>query len=72
NAITIFNKTGHDGMFDYKLFNAAGQQLLNGKINMVINGGAVLPLPAQAATGIYLLELSNEKLAFRQKLLIEK
>src|SRR5260221_4769246 len=72
NAITIFNKTGHDAMFDYKLFNPAVQQLLNGKINMVINGGAVLPLPAQAATGIYLLELSNEKLAFRQKLLIEK
>jgi hypothetical protein len=72
NAITIFNKTGQDGMFVYKLFNAAGQQLLNGKINMAINSGTVLPLPGQAATGIYLLELSNEKIAFSQKLLIGK
>jgi hypothetical protein len=72
NAITIFNKTGRDGIFDYKLFNAAGLQLLNGKINIAMNGGTVLPVPGQTASGMYLLELSNEKLVFRQKLLIEK
>jgi hypothetical protein len=72
NAITIFNKTGEDGMFDYKLFNAAGQQLLSGKINMAANCSAVLPVPGQASTGMYLLELNNEKIFFQQKLLIEK
>jgi len=72
NAITIFNKTGTDGLFDYKLLNAGGQQVLNGKVDMSINGNAVLPLPPQTAAGVYLLELSNQKIEFRQKVLVEK
>ena len=71
-AITIFNKTGYDGVFDYKLLNAVGQQVLNGKINMAVNGGAVLPLAATTAAGVYVLELNNANILFRQKLLIEK
>ncbi len=71
-AITVFNKTGEDGVFDYRLFNSAGQLKLRGNVSMVSNGGAVLSLPAQTAAGIYILELVNEKTQFRQKLLVEK
>jgi hypothetical protein len=62
----VFNKTGQDGVFDYRLLNAAGQQVLKGKVNMAANGGTVLPLPGQTAAGIYLLEISNQKIAFSQ------
>jgi len=71
NAITVFNKTGKEGVFDYRLLNSAGQQVLNGRVNMAVNGGAVIPIPGTAA-GIYLLELSKEKIVFIQKLLVEK
>jgi|CXWL01.1.fsa_nt_gi hypothetical protein len=72
NAITIFNKTGEEGIFNYRLFNSAGQLMIRGNINMADNGGVVLPLPVQTAAGIYILELSNEKTQFRQKVLVEK
>lgn len=72
SAITVFNKTGEGGLFDYRLFNSAGQLMIRGNINMADNGGAVLPLPAQTAAGIYILELSNDKTKFRQKVLVEK
>ncbi len=72
SAITVFNKTGQEGQFDYKLFSAGGQLLLKGNVHMGVNEGAVLPLPSITATGLYVLELSNEKIKFRQKVLIEK
>lgn len=72
NFITILNKSGEEGPFDYHLYNAAGQLLLKGKTNMGINGGAALPLPQHTPAGIYVLELSNDKVQFRQKLLVEK
>ncbi len=71
NAIAVFNKTGKEGVFDYRLLNAAGQQVLNGRVNMTVNGGALIPIAGTAA-GIYLLELRNEKTVFIQKLLVEK
>jgi hypothetical protein len=54
------------------LYNAAGQLLLKGNTNMGINGGAALPLPGNISAGIYVLELSNDKIQFHQKILVEK
>jgi hypothetical protein len=72
NVITILNKTGEAGSFNYFLYNGAGQLILKGNTNMGINGGAALPLPANISAGIYMLDLSNGKIQFRQKILIQK
>jgi hypothetical protein len=72
NAVTVFNKTGKDGLFDYRLYNSGGQLILKGNVGMTSNGGAALSLPPQTATGIYIVELSNDKTQFRQKVLVEK
>lgn len=72
NAVTVFNKTGKDGLFDYRLYNAGGQLIIKGNVGMASNGGAALSLPPQTATGIYILELSNDKIQFRQKILVER
>lgn len=52
--------------------NAAGLILLKGNTHMGINGGVALPLPPHTSAGIYVLELSNDKVQFRQKILVEK
>ncbi len=70
--ITILNKSGENGPFDYFLYNAGGQLLLKGNISMGINDGAALPLPEHIPAGMYMLELRNDKIQFRQKLLVEK
>ena len=72
SVITLINKSGFDGLFDYRLYNAGGQLVLKGNVNIGMNGNAVLPLPVQSAAGIYLLELSNNRTQFRQKILVEK
>lgn len=72
NAITIFNKTGKEGTFDYRLINTSGQLLMKGIVNMGVNGNSVLPLGPQTPGAIYFLELSNQTIQFRQKVLIEK
>ena len=72
SVITILNKSGEDGPFDYFLYNAVGQLLLKGNISIGINGGAALPLPQHTPAGIYMMELSNDKVKFRQKILVEK
>jgi hypothetical protein len=71
-SITIVNKTGYDGKFDYRLFNTSGQLILQGNTAMANSSGTVLPVPFYLASGIYVLELSNEKTIFRQQLLLEK
>jgi hypothetical protein len=72
NFITILNKSGEGGLFNYFLYNNAGQLSLKGNINMEINGGVALPLPATISAGMYMLELSNGKIQFKQKILVEK
>ena len=72
NAITVFNKTGKDGLFNYRLLNTGGQQLMKGIMNMGVNGNAVLELPSQTASGVYLLEISNQAIQYIQKILVEK
>jgi hypothetical protein len=72
SVMTVFNKTGKDGLFDYRLLTAAGQLVLSGNVKMQLNGNAVLPLPSQTAAGIYVLELSNANTQFRQKILVER
>jgi len=71
NNITILNRTGKEGLFGYRLFNAGGQLLSTGNVSMSINGGTVLPVPAAAATGTYVLELSYGSARFRQKIVIQ-
>jgi len=72
NVITIFNKSGVDGAFKYRLINAAGQMIAEGNVSMASNGIGVIPVPFQSAAGIYVLELGNTKTQFRQKIVIEK
>jgi len=72
NAITIVNKTGKSGLFAYQVLNAGGQLVMKGTVNMTANGGVVLPLPVQTAAGIYLLELSKNKIRFTQKIVVGK
>lgn len=72
SALTIFNRTGESGVFEYRLFNSGGQLILKSNVSMSSNGGTVLSLPSQIASGIYILELSNAKTQFRQKILVEK
>ena len=72
NAISIFNRSGFEGQFQYRLFNAAGQLQLSGTVSMVGNGNAVVPLPPGIATGIYLLELSKDKIRTRQQVLVSQ
>ena len=72
SAITVFNKTGQAGQFDYRLFTTNGQLLLKGNVSMDNNGAALLPLPATTAAGLYILELGNDKINFRQKIIVER
>lgn len=72
SAITLINKSGFDGLFEYRLYDAGGKLVLKGNVNIGVNGHAVLPLPVQSAVGIYYLELSNNRTHFRQKILVEK
>jgi len=71
-VITVLNRTGKEGVFDYRLYTSTGQLLLKGNISMANNGAAALPLPGQVSVGIYILELSNGKTQFRQKMFVEK
>jgi hypothetical protein len=70
--ITIINKTGYDGKFDYRLLNSGGQLIWKGNTAMANNSATVLPVPSYLASGIYIMELSNEKTIFKQQLLLEK
>lgn len=72
SVITIVNRTGNNGIYEYRLFNAGGQLVLEGSVNMISNASVVLSLPEQVASGIYMLELSNERIQFRHKILVEK
>lgn len=72
SVITVLNKTGENGPFDYLIYNSVGKLIAKGNTNMGINGGAALPFPAHTAAGIYILEISNDKVHFRQKILLEK
>ena len=70
-AITILNKTGIEGSYNYQVFNAGGQLICRGNVIMGINGGALLPLPASVAAGQYILELSSGTFRFSQKILVQ-
>ena len=72
SVITILNKSGDSGPFNYFLYNTGGQILLKGSTQMGMNGGAALPLPQHIPAGIYVLDLSNDKIQFRQKILVER
>jgi hypothetical protein len=72
NAITVFNRTGRAGDFNYRLFSPVGQLILQGTVQISASGGTVLPLPPQIATGVYVLELGDGMTRFRQQLLVER
>ncbi|MGQ0738477.1 MAG: hypothetical protein ACT4OJ_05400 [Bacteroidota bacterium] len=71
-AITIFNRTGTGGMYDYRLYNSAGQIILKGNISLNSNAAAMIRLPLQIPYGIYSLELVNPKTRFTQQVLVER
>jgi hypothetical protein len=71
-AITIFNKTSQGGMFDYRLLNLSGQLIIKGSINLSSNTAGIIRLPLHITTGIYSLELVNERTRFLQQILVEK
>lgn len=70
-AITILNKTGREGSYNYQVFTSGGQLICRGNVTMGINGGALLPLPASVAAGQYILELSSGTYRFNQKILVQ-
>lgn len=70
--ITVLNKTGTAGSFDYRIFNNAGQLIVSGKTTMDINAGTILPLPVTISSGVYLLDIQNSEFKFRQKILVQK
>lgn len=72
DGITVLNRPGKSGVYNYNLYNNAGQLIVAGKVNMENNGGALLPLPPSVATGIYVLTLINSEIRFSQKILIQK
>ena len=72
NGITVLNRTSRSGLFDYNLYTNAGQLIMNGRVNMESNGGALLPLPAAIAAGIYLLDIHDNEIQFRQKILVQQ
>jgi hypothetical protein len=69
-VITIFNRTGKEGLFAYKLINAAGQEVMKGTITMGTDQNAILALPPYVSAGVYLLEIANKEILFREKLLV--
>ncbi len=72
SAITVFNRTGTGGMYDYRLYNSGGQMILKGRISLSSNAAAMIRLPLQIPFGLYSLELLNDKTRFIQQVLVEK
>lgn len=72
NVITIFNKSRAEGVFQYRLMNMTGQVVTKGNVSITINGIGVIPVSEKAAAGIYILELNNSQIQFKQKVVIEK
>jgi hypothetical protein len=70
-VVTILNKAGREGHFNYRLFNTAGQLILNGKMKIMANGSVDLAVP-NGAPGSYFLDLSDGSIMFRQKILISQ
>jgi hypothetical protein len=66
-GLVIFNRSLHPGAFRYRLLNAYGSQMLGG--NTVIGANSTTSIPRyNLASGIYIIELSNKEILFRQKL----
>jgi hypothetical protein len=72
DGITVLNRSGRSGVYDYKVCSPAGQLIVSGKVNMENNGGAWLALPASIAAGIYTLYIQNAETRFRKLILVEK
>jgi hypothetical protein len=71
-AIAIINRSVPGGMYAYNLYSSSGQLVLKGNISLASNAAGMIRLPIHLSYGIYTLELANEKIRFRQQLLIEK
>ena len=71
-GITVFNKTGREGDFNYRLFTTGGQHIMSGNVHMTSNGGSVLQLPSSVSQGIYIIEISKDNILFRQKIIVER
>jgi len=70
-TITLLNKTGKDGLFNYRLFNSNGQLLGQGSVSMSANAGAGIAIPSQITNGTCVIELTNGLEKFRQLILVQ-
>jgi hypothetical protein len=71
-SINVFNKTGKQDVFNYRLFTLGGTLMMKGNLVINNNGSTPILLPLQVTTGVYVLELTNGKTFVRQKILVEK
>ena len=72
NVITMFNKSGLSGLFNFRLTNSAGQLILKGNVDIANNGIGIISVPSQSAAGMYILEIENNRIRFKQKIIIQK
>jgi hypothetical protein len=69
NGLVVLNKSAQTGSFRYRLFNMNGSQVVNGNISISANSTTAIPVTG-LTQGVYIIELSNKELSYRQKLLI--
>jgi hypothetical protein len=70
-TITLLNKTGKAGLYNYKLYSSAGGLLAEGAVSMSANGGAAIPIPPQIAGGTCIVELTNGFEKYKSIVLIQ-
>jgi hypothetical protein len=68
-ALLVFNRSQHSGAFRYRLWTTNGGRVLNGTI--VLGANSTVSIPTyHLASGMYIIELSNKEILFKQKLYI--
>jgi len=72
HSINISNKSGKEGLFDYKLIQTNGAVAMKGNIFIHGNGSTVIPLSSAIPAGIYVLELNGLDTRFQHKVLLDK
>lgn len=72
NTLTLVNKTGREGSFVCRLFNSSGQMVFQSGITTGNNAAASIALPGNVSGGIYVLEITNGIIQFKQQVLIER
>jgi hypothetical protein len=71
-GITVLNKTGREGVYEYRLIQTNGSVMLAGRMYMQANGTAHIQVDPQIAHGLYILEITGNDIRFHQKILVDK